>query len=228
VADLFLNDSLGETPVPLRWDFVELSERLHQSLLSAENELRLEQAVYGLDVRDERELQALLAERLSTWCEVSREVHYPSSVGKKLTHRQRCDLVLTPHGRPLRLDSAPPTLFDPPNQAAPEEALWLEVKVAYQFREGGVRHAGYGGQWRNAVVDDLKKMESEPRILEAGLVLIVFNESRDVLEKDLELFETVLAQKEVLAGFRKVCSVDILDRIGHRVCTAAVWPTIQR
>jgi hypothetical protein len=214
--------------MPLRWDFAELADRLHQSLLSVENELRLEQAVYGLDVRDERQLQALLAEKLSTRYEVSREVHYPSSVGKKLTHRQRCDLVLSPLGRPLRLDSSPPTLFDPPNQAAPEEALWLEVKVAYQFREGGVRHTGYGGQWRNAVVEDLKKMESEPRILEAGLALIVFNESRDILEKDLELFETVLAQKEVLAGFRKVRSIDILDRIGHRVCTLAIWPTIQR
>jgi hypothetical protein len=214
--------------MPLRWDFVDVAERLRELLEAAENELRLEQAVYGLDVRDERELQSLLAERLKADYEVAREVHYPSTVGRKLTHRQRCDMVLTPVGRPLRLDSAPPTLFDPPDLAAPEEALWLEVKVAYQFREGGVRHSGYGGQWRNAVVDDLRKMEVESRIHEAGLLLIVFNESSDVLEKDLELFETVLAQKEVLAGFRQVRSVKILDRIGHRLCTAALWPTIQR
>jgi hypothetical protein len=32
----------------------------------------------------------------------------------------------------------------------------------------------------------------------------------------------------VLAGFRQVRSVAILDRMGHRVCTVAVWPTIQR
>ncbi len=126
------------------------------------------------------------------------------------------------------MDSAAPTLFDPPDMASPEEGLWLEIKVAYQFREGGVRHGGYGGQWRNAVVDDLRKMEAEPRICEAGLVLIVFNESAEILEKDLELFEIVLAQKEVLAGFRKVRSVEILERIGHRLCTIAVWPTIQR
>src|SRR5580704_12776783 len=112
--------------MPLRWDFVELIDRLHQSLLSAETELRLEQAVYGLDVRDERQLQDLLAERLNAFYEVAREVHYPSTVGKKLSHRQRCDMVLTPRGRPLRLDSAPPTLFDPANLATPEEALWLE------------------------------------------------------------------------------------------------------
>jgi hypothetical protein len=214
--------------MPLRWDFVELIDRLHRLFLAAENELRLEQAVYGLDVRDERELQALMAQRLAGHYEVAREVHYPSTVGRKLTHRQRCDMVLTPLGRPLRLDSAPPTLFDPANLAAPEEALWLEVKIAYQFREGGVVHGGYGGQWRNAVVDDLRKMEAEPRILEAGLLLVVFNESAEVLEKDLELFENVLARKEVLAGFRQVRSVAILDRIGHRLCTVALWPTIQR
>jgi hypothetical protein len=173
-------------------------------------------------------LQGLLAEGLAADYEVAREVHYPSSLGRKLSHRERCDLVLTPRGRPLRIDSAPPSLFDPPNLATAEEALWLEVKIAYQFREGGVRHSGYGSQWRNAVVEDLRKMEADALIRQAGLVLIVFNESTAVLEKDLELFETVLAQKEVLAGFRQVRSVEILDRIGHRLCTVAVWPTLQR
>jgi hypothetical protein len=71
-------------------------------------------------------------------------------------------------------------------------------------------------------------MEAEPLIREAGLVLIVFNESPEILEKDLDLFESVLAQKEVLAGFRQVRTVAILERMGHRLCTAALWPTIQR
>ena len=66
------------------------------------------------------------------------------------------------------------------------------------------------------VVEDLRKMEAEELIREAGLVLVVFNESPQILEKDLDLFETVLAQKEVLAGFRQVRSVPILERIGHR------------
>src|SRR5208282_417692 len=154
--------------------------------------------------------------------------HYPSTLGRKLTHRMRCDLALTPKGRPLRLDSRPPTLFDPSDQCGPEQAMWLEVKIACQFREGGVRHDGYGSQWRNAVVADLRKMEADPLIHDAGLLLIVFNESADVLAKDLQLFEDVLVHEEVLAGFRKVHSMPILDRIGHRVCTAALWPTLQR
>jgi hypothetical protein len=220
----------------LRWDFPNIADHLQEVLRAAEDELRLEQAVYGLDARDERQLQALLAERLTAYYDVAREVHYPSSKGRKLSHRMRCDVVLTPRGRPLRPDLEPDvTLFDLPaagvaplQYCEPGDALWLEVKVAYQFREGNIRHGGYGAQWRQKVVADLQKMEAEPLIREAGLVLIVFNESRDILDKDLELFEDVLALKEVLAGFRQVRSVPILDRIGHALCTAAVWPTIQR
>jgi hypothetical protein len=212
----------------LDWDFSTLADHLSQVVHRAEADLRLEQAVYGLDTRSELQFQQLLADGLQGNYEVAREVHYPSSRGKKLSHRQRCDLVLTPSGRPLKLDSSPDTLFDPPNQANPEEGLWLEVKVAYQFREGGARHGGYGQQWRTSVVEDLRKMDAEPLIRHAGLCLVVFNESHDILNKDLENFELVLMQKEVLAGFRHVRSVEITERIGHRVCTVALWPTIQR
>lgn len=212
----------------LAWDFSTIADHLHRIIDRAEAGLRLEQAVYGLDAKDEKAMQSLLADGLKAHFEVTREVHYPSSHGNKLTHRQRCDLVLTPRNRPLKLDSAPPSLFDAPDLAEPHEALWLEVKVAYQFREGGLRHGGYGPQFRQAVVADLKKMEAEPLIREAGLLLVVFNESEAVLAKDLELFEDVLIRKEVLAGFRQVRSTAILDRIGHRVCTTALWPTLQR
>jgi hypothetical protein len=212
----------------LKWDFSSVADHLGRAVREAEDELRLEQAVYGLDARDERSLQALLAERLRRDYEVAREVHYPSTKGKKLSHRTRCDLVLSPKDLPLRLDVGPPNLIDPPAQCEPCDALWLEVKIAYQFREGGVRHGGYGAQWRQEVVEDLRKMEADPLIHEAGLVLVVFNESQAILEKDLELFEDVLARKEVLAGFRQVRTIPITERIGHHLCTVAVWPTIQR
>jgi hypothetical protein len=209
-------------------DLAIVADHVGRVLSDAEANLRLEQAVAGLDTQDERQLQTLLADGLTQWYGVTREVHYPSTAGSKLTHRQRCDLVLCPHGRQLKLDRSPPSLFDPPDLCPPQSALWIEVKIAYQFKEGGLHHGGYGPQWRNAVVADLRKMESEPLIAQAALLLIVFNESAEILEKDLILFENVLIQKEVLAGFRKVRSVPILDRIGHRICTAALWPTVQR
>lgn len=212
----------------LQWDFSTVADDLGSVIEAAERDLRLEQAVYGLDSKDELALQKILADGLEAKYSVAREVHYPSSAGSKLSHRKRCDLALTRKGRPLRLDSRPAGLFDPPEQSAANEALWLEVKTAQQFREMGVRHGGYGAQWRTAVVEDLKKMETEPAIKEAGLLLVVFNESAEVLEKDLQLFEDVLVMKEVLAGFRQVRSVPILDRMGHKFCTVALWPTIQR
>lgn len=212
----------------MNYDLSTLADRLERIVLAAEEETRLEQAVYGLDSRDELALHELFAAGLKAHYEVAREVHYPSSAGRKMTHRQRCDLVLTPLGRPLRLDTRPASLFDAPDQAPPSAALWLELKIAWQFRAGGARHGGYGAQWRQAVVADLQKMEAEPLIHEAALLLLVFNESAEVLEKDLDLFESVLVQKEVLAGFRQVRRLPILDRIGHRLCSVVLWPTIQR
>jgi hypothetical protein len=212
----------------LQWDFSTLADHLGQIVQQAESDLRLEQAVYGIDAREELQLHQLLAQGLSHHYEVAREVHYPSTMGKKLTHRPRCDIVLTPKNRPLKLDSQPPTLFDAPNLATPAEALWLEVKCAYQFREGQIRHTGYGPQWRDKTIEDLRKMESDPLIHEAGLLLVVFNESEQILTKDLDLFERLLIEKEVLAGFRQVRSIPILERMGHRLCTIALWPTLQR
>jgi len=212
----------------LLYDLSSVADHLGRILQETEDALKLEQAVYGLDSKLEIELQDLLAAGLRRDWEVAREVCYPSSAGSRRASRLRCDIVLSPKGRPLRLDTAPASLFDAANPCEPSDALWLEVKSAYQFREGGMRHGGYGTQWRSAVVEDLQKMEADPLIHEAALLLVVFNESEEILQKDLDLFETVLAQKEVLAGFRQTRSTAITDRIGHRLATAAIWPTIQR
>ncbi len=80
----------------MRYDLSTVADRLGEAIALAERELQLEQAVYGLDARDELALQELLASHLRNHYEVAREVHYPSSVGAKRTHRMRCDLVLSP------------------------------------------------------------------------------------------------------------------------------------
>ena len=41
-----------------------MADRLGDVLNSAESDLRVEQAVYGLDAKDERDLQSVLAEGL--------------------------------------------------------------------------------------------------------------------------------------------------------------------
>lgn len=210
------------------FDLPLLADRLQKIVSDREQDLRLEQAVHGLDKLSELQFHNLLATGLSPWYSLAREAPYPSSLGQKLPSRDRCDLVLTPTGRPMLPDWCPPDLFTPPNAALPGEALWLEVKIAWQFRELFVPHGGYATKWRDALIADLRKMEKDPMICQAALLLVAFTESRQIVEKDIELFETVLAQKEVLAGTRVVRSLEILDRIGHRQCTLALWPTIQR
>lgn len=224
-------DAAGEA---LGWtSLTEIADQVGAALREAEEELILEQAVHGLDTLAELALHAVLGERLGRHYAVTREVHYPSSSGSKRSHRQRCDLVLSPKGQPLVPQSDPQPqlqLFatDPaPTPACPlAKAFWLEVKVAYQFRPGGLRHRGYGAQFRQAVVADLRKMAAEPLIRHAGLLLIVFNENAAVASKDLALFESLLIHKESLAGFRHERSLRIQDRIGHHLCTVALWPII--
>lgn len=222
-------DTPGEA---LGWtSLTEIADAVGAALVQAEQELALEQAVHGLDTLAELALHALLGERLGQHFTVTREVHYPSSSGSKRSHRQRCDLVLSPKGLPLLLPSDPQPqrqLFaaDPTPAWPLAKAFWLEVKVAYQLRPGGLRHRGYGAQFRRAVVADLRKMAAEPLIRHAGLLLIVFNEDAAIASKDLELFESLLIHKEALAGFRHERSLRIQDRIGHHLCTVALWPII--
>jgi hypothetical protein len=187
-----------------------------------------EQAVYGLDSRDEVSLHGTLESILARHASVAREVHFPASAGRKRTHRRRCDLVLTPSGRPLRRDTVPPTLFDPPDSVGPEQALWLEVKLATQFRAPDVHDPGYASKWRQQVSEDLRKVESDDSIRSAMLMLILFTSDSVAASAGIEQFENDLARAGLLAGFRASKGVNILNRIGHRLCTIALWPTISR
>ncbi len=211
----------------MNFDLSSVADDFAHVLNRAESALRDEQAVYGLDSMEELSIQKVLADGLTDHYEVAREVHYPSSASSsRLSARKRCDLVLSPKSRPLRLEARPPNLFEPVDVTEPEDALWIEVKCAYQFRGPGVRHGGYGPQWRNATIEDIRKMDADVRIREAALVLIVFCESIEILEKDIQLFEDIMVRKEVLAGFRQTRQIPILDRMGHSVCCVALFPTI--
>jgi len=217
----------------LCWDLASLADQLVDALSRAEAALMEEQSVSGLDTLDELAIQAILGEGLRQHHEVAREVHYPPSTststsasassssssssfpspsraGQKLTHRRRCDLVLTVAGCPV--------------ERALDEALWLEVKVAAQLSPLGGRHSGYTAQW-HSLVRDVRKMTDAPGIRHAALVLVVFTESESILHKDLDAFETLLVRQQVMAGFRHVRTLGIVDRIGHRCCSVAVWPT---
>jgi hypothetical protein len=203
------------------WYFGDLADHLARAMAELEAGVGIEQAPHGLDVWGEARLQQALAAALARDHEVAREVHYPSTAGRKRSHRARCDLVLAPAGQPLSRGEPLPGL------CPPERALWLELKVARQRRPDGARDGRYGAQWRRHLVADLRKMAAEPRIHDAGLVLVAFTEDEAALHRDLDGFESVLTSHGVVAGFRHVRTVAISDRIGHRTCGVALWPTLQ-
>ena len=213
----------------MQWAMDEVADSLERVFRQSEENLKLEQAVYGLDAMKETAVQDLLGRAINDdgFATAAREVHYPSDLGKKRPSRRRCDLVLTPPGRPL-LQADEANLFTPTDACPAEQALWLELKLAHQFAEGGRNHGGYGQQWRQATVKDLQKMETETRVREAALMLLVFTAGADIAAKDLELFEDVLAMKQVLAGFRQTRQIEIVERNGHTHLTIALWPTVQR
>ena len=194
-----------------------LVEELATVLKNAEDALRLEQAVHGLDVRKEVAIQALLAEGLGARHRVTREAYYPSGTGKR-SHRARCDLVLTAPGFPLQTDEQTAGWM-------PEDAFWLELKVAHQLAPSGRSHPRYGPQWRRAIVADADKLRTDPRIVHAAIGFVVFTDSRATLDSDLALFESLLGASGPV-GFRSVRSVAITDRIGHALCSVALWPVL--
>jgi hypothetical protein len=204
------------------WYVGGVADELAAALAAHEAALRLEQAPHGLDTWDERRLQHALAAALVPAFTVTLEAHYPSTDGRKRTHRPRCDLVVSRPGIPLHRGESLPLPLCPP-----EQALWLELKVARQRRPGGAPDARYAEQWRRHLIADLRKLSAEPRIHAAAIVLVAFVEDEPTLERDLDGFESIMARHDAIAGFRQVRTTPIVDRIGNRLAAVAVWPTVQ-
>src|SRR5262249_43246516 len=112
----------------------------------------------------------------------------------------------------------------PAPSCPPEDALWVELKVARQRGEGGVSDARYAQQWRRHLVADLRKLAAEPRIAAAAIALVAFVEDEPTLWRDLDGFEAVTAHAGVVAGFRQVRTLPIIDRLGHHLAAVVLWP----
>jgi hypothetical protein len=188
------------------FDLLLLTERSRAILAAREQELHLEQASHGLDRCDELSIQALLHAGLGAFYDVERELHYPSSLGKR-SARPRCDFVLTPHEA---------------HEAS--EPLWLEVKVAHQLHGSGRPHPRYAHQWRRSLFADLRKMQADPQIVHGAFALIVFNDAQSTFDRDVQTFERLLFDEGLVAGYRSAQSIAIDDRMGHTRCSVVAWP----
>jgi hypothetical protein len=181
--------------------------------------------VHGLDALDELDLHPILEAALrSGGFGVYREQRYPADRGKrKVSEGERCDLVLTRDGLPLRHPDAASTLFDPADAVDLDDAFWLEVKVVAQYAGEGPNR-NYASQLLSTVRDDVTKLSKDPGILHAGLLIVLFVHEPIVAEHDLGIWQDRCLERGLPIAAPSVRSFPINDRIGNAVCAAALYP----
>jgi hypothetical protein len=131
--------------------------------------------------------------------------------------------VLTPDNHALVSEAARGTLFDDPDALDLDEAFWLEVKIVSQFtREGPNRN--YSGQLLSAVREDVTKLAKDPRILQAGLLIMLFVREPAVAEHDLRIWQDRCLERGLPIGSPAQRCIPIKDRHGHGCCSIAVYP----
>jgi hypothetical protein len=214
---------------PPRWSWHALADALADGLTRAAAEIELEQAVRGLDACLELELHPVLQRALrDAGYGVHPEQRFPRERGKRRrSEGSRCDIVLTPEGRPLAGEEVQLGLFAP-KQAVPLcDAMWIEVKAVAQFRELAPNRA-YAQALQQPVWKDVEKLAADPEIHHAVVLLVIFTADAVVAEHDLEVWAVRASQRGLPLWPRVQRSLAIGDRIGNRLCTLALFPIERR
>lgn len=228
------------------WPVDTLAQAAAAALQGRADELRIEQAVRGLDAMAEVEFHPLLAagfERAGFG--VHREFPYPGQPGKRPKHaeRERCDLVLTtsPGLRirdPVRelktKDAGTGTLFEPMADTLavepgipPDEAFWLEVKLVAQFCfSNGVPgpNRTYASELLRLSASDIPKLARDAAIRHAGILVLLFSADRATADHDLAAFVHRCLDRDLPVGGPSVERVSIPDLIGNTLATVCLLP----
>jgi hypothetical protein len=207
------------------YSLADIADALETGLGRAARLLDEEQAVYGLDACDEVELHPRLAQAITeAGYGVHREQRYPADRPKrKASAGERCDFVLTENARPLQSSDAAPTLFADPDAIAPQDALWLEVKVVHQFHLEGA-NPNYASQLLSTVRQDVYKLSKDPGILHAALLTVLFVDQLDVANHDLEVWQDRCLRRGLPIGASYQRSFELRDRLGNGVCVLSLTP----
>jgi hypothetical protein len=229
------------------WDYREIVRIAREGLERHSRAGVAEQAVHGIDALSEVELHPLLA---SSFAEagffVQREWPYPGVPDKrpKLSARNRCDVVLAPAGLELldpvaellEADKATGTLFEPVADRTTVardcvceacDAFWLEVKVVGQYTYTlGVPgpNRSYASELTGSLRMDLAKIGADATLRWAGLLLVLFTDTRETADHDLMVGLHRSLDKGVSFSAPLVEAFDIPDRIGNRVCSVVMLP----
>lgn len=226
------------------WRPDQIADLAAAALQRRGDELRLEQAVRGLDALSEVEFHPLLADGLAAaGFGVALEFPYPGQPRRRprFSERERCDLVLTPTPElavldPVALvrqeDEAAGTLFGgvpapPPPGIPPDEAYWIEVKLVGQFCfSNGVPgpNRTYASELLTNAAKDIPKLARDPVIRHAALLIILFTADRPTADHDLAAFMHRCLDRELPVGSPSLARFTIPDLIGNTHGTIAMVP----
>lgn len=227
------------------WMTSELVGVVADEIREAEDRLRQEQAVLGLDALTEVELHPIVQSGLQrTGLVVLREQAYPGAYARRPLprDRERCDLVVLPEGSDRLLDplvmlreaeERAVTLFSEASQpglepgALPEDAYWIEVKSVAQvsFVEGvPVGNPSYGSQLVRGPAVDLAKLAREPMVSAGGVLVLLFAEDAAVARHDLGEMVNALLGRDLPIRSPEIEFVEIADRAGNACVGVCLVP----
>jgi len=209
----------------MRWSPADIADAIAAGLVLRAAADDDEQAVYGFDALDELGLHPILRHALEqAGYGVHPEQRYPEQrLRPRRSEGQRCDMVLTPDGLPLRDPLIAGTLFDQQPAVDPDLAYWLEVKTVAQYQTDGP-FARYSAELLQPVTGDVKKIWSDPIIRHGGLLLVLFTENQRIAEHDILAWHERCLEKGYPVAAPALRGLPITDRIGNAWCAAAVFP----
>jgi hypothetical protein len=208
------------------WSIPDIADAVAAGLRQQAAAEDLEQAVYGLDSRDELGLHPLLGQALrQAGYGVWPEERYPGD--RMHPHKsagRRCDLVLTPgpEALPLRDEQTRGTLFDAQPAVAWDQALWLEVKTVAQF-DRGQPFPRYSAELLAPVTQDVAKLWGDEGIGHAALLLVLFTAGREVAEHDLVAWQQRCLDRGYPVRPPAARGFPITERTGNAWCAPAVF-----
>lgn len=186
-----------------------------------------EQSPYGLDSLSELEFHPILHEGCRrAGYNVLPEQRYPTHATKsRRSEGDRCDIVLVEAPATHLVDPLMAGTLFGARGAAPEEALWVEVKVVPQFAlVSGVACANqaYSSLLLQSASADVRKLAGDPAIRHAAVALVVFAASETIARHDINAWACACLDKGVAIGAPIVAGFAIADRIGNLACTVAL------
>lgn len=206
------------------WSTADIADAVAAGLRARRDHEDAEQAVYGFDALPELGLHPLILDALrSAGYGVYPEQRYPGSwARRKRSEGNRCDVVLTRGGLPLRDPEMRDTLFEAGAGEDAETAYWLEIKTVAQFETGGPFRR-YSAELFSPVAQDVRKIREDEAIRFGGLLLVLFTQTREVAEHDLVAWHTRCLDRGLPVSPPAVRGFAINDRIGNGWCAAAVF-----